>query len=55
VTVREVRADIDPAELLLAVARLCSPNDPQSRRMVALLVDGLRYRAPSAPSPPSAA
>jgi hypothetical protein len=34
---------------LLAVARLCAPNDrgginEQSRRMVALLVDGLRYR-----------
>src|SRR5580700_352020 len=43
----EMRADIDPAELLLAVARLCSPNDQQSRRMVAMLVDGLRYRAPS--------
>jgi AcrR family transcriptional regulator len=40
----EVRADIDPAELLLAVARLCAPNDQQSRRMVALLVDGLRYQ-----------
>lgn len=45
----KVRADIDPAELLLAVARLCAPNDrgginEQSRRMVALLVDGLRYR-----------
>jgi hypothetical protein len=44
-----MRADIDPAELLQAVARLCSPNDQQSRRMVALLVDGLRYRAPSTP------
>ena len=48
----KVRADIDPAELLLAVARLCAPNDQggiteQSRRMVALLVDGLRYRAPT--------
>ena len=48
----KVRADIDPAELLLAVARLCAPNDhggitEQSRRMVALLVDGLRYRAPT--------
>jgi AcrR family transcriptional regulator len=45
----KVRADIDPAELLLAVARLCAPNDQggineQSRRMVALLVDGLRYQ-----------
>jgi AcrR family transcriptional regulator len=47
----KVRADIDPAELLLAVARLCAPNDrggidEQSRRMVALLIDGLRYQLP---------
>jgi AcrR family transcriptional regulator len=45
----KVRADVDPAELLLAVARLCAPNDrggidEQSRRMVALLIDGLRYQ-----------
>jgi AcrR family transcriptional regulator len=45
----KVRADIDPAELLLAVARLCAPSDQggineQSRRMVALLIDGLRYQ-----------
>jgi AcrR family transcriptional regulator len=56
----KARADIDPAELLLAVARLCAPSDQggineQSRRMVALLMDGLRYgtlgppRAPSTP------
>ena len=57
----KVRADIDPAELLLAVARLCAPNDQggineQSRRMVALLVDGLRYGAPAAlPGAPSSA
>jgi AcrR family transcriptional regulator len=49
----KVRADLDPVELLLAVARLCAPNDQggineQSRRMVGLLVDGLRYGAPSA-------
>jgi AcrR family transcriptional regulator len=55
----KVRADVDPAELLLAVARLCAPNDhggitEQSRRMVALLVDGLRYRAPALqPASPS--
>jgi hypothetical protein len=45
----KVRAEVDPAELLLAVARLCAPNDrggisEQSRWMVALLVDGLRYQ-----------
>lgn len=52
-----VRADIDPAELLLAVARLCVPNDQggiteQSLRMVALLVDGLHYKVPT-PQPSS--
>jgi AcrR family transcriptional regulator len=52
------RADIDPAELLLAVARLCAPNDhgginEQSRRMVALLMDGLRYGTPAPPRAPS--
>jgi AcrR family transcriptional regulator len=52
-----VRADIDPAELLLAVARLCAPNDQggiteQSLRMVALLVDGLHYKVPT-PQPGS--
>jgi hypothetical protein len=40
--------------LLLAIARLCSPDDKggitkQSRRMVALLIDGLR-RQPRAVS-----
>ena len=43
----EIRADIDPDELLGAVTSLCmsAHNDrPEySRRMVALLVDGLRY------------
>src|ERR1700722_11311673 len=57
----KVRADIDAAELLLAVARLCAPNgqggvNEQSRRMVGLLVDGLRYGAPTAlpRAPPTA-
>ena len=56
----KARAGVDPGELLLAVARLCAPSDQggineQSRRMVALLMDGLRYgplgppRAPSTP------
>jgi AcrR family transcriptional regulator len=50
----KVRADIDAVELLLAVARLCAPNDrgginEQSRRMVELLVDGLRYGALAPP------
>ena len=43
----EVRADVDPEDLLGAVASLCmsSHNDGPGRaeRMVALLVDGLRY------------
>jgi AcrR family transcriptional regulator len=45
----EVRADIDPDELLRAVARLATPGHDgdaePGRRMVALLVDGLRYGA----------
>ena len=49
----EARGDIDADDLLSAVARLCmSANDDKpdhARRMVALLVDGLRYGAkPSA-------
>ena len=45
------RGDIDADDLLSAVARLCmSANDDKpdhARRMVALLVDGLRYGATS--------
>ncbi len=45
----EARNDVDAEELLNAVARLCmsASNDraDHARRMVALLVDGLRYRA----------
>lgn len=45
----EVRTDISAEELLGAVASLCmhayKQGPEQSRRMVALLVDGLRYRA----------
>jgi AcrR family transcriptional regulator len=45
-----VRADVDPLDLLGAVANLCVPlprSDDHSRaaKMVALLVDGLRYGA----------
>jgi AcrR family transcriptional regulator len=43
---REIHADISAAELLRAVALLCSPatlDDPaQTQRMVALLINGLR-------------
>jgi AcrR family transcriptional regulator len=43
----EVRAGVEPDDLLRAVASLCAPahnGDPaHARRMVALLADGLRY------------
>jgi AcrR family transcriptional regulator len=50
----EIRADISPKDLLYAVANLCLPAADQgvaySQRMVALLIDGLRYGAdPSQP------
>ena len=42
----EIRADISAAELLRAVALLCSPATSrefaQTRRMVAVLINGLR-------------
>ena len=45
-----VRPGIDPDDLLVAVANLCSAGygrDPQhAHRMAGLLVDGLRYGAP---------
>jgi AcrR family transcriptional regulator len=45
----EVRADADPDDLLRAAASLCTParddDSAHARRMVALLVDGLRYGA----------
>jgi AcrR family transcriptional regulator len=48
----EVRTDISPEELLRAVANLCHPVPEDglaySRRMVALLFDGLRYGASGA-------
>ncbi len=42
-----VRADVDPGDLLRAVANLCLPagdDAGHTERMVALLIDGLRYR-----------
>jgi hypothetical protein len=47
-----VSADVEPYDLLRAVASLCTPireGEPTlARRMIALLVDGLRYgRNPS--------
>ena len=49
VTAKAVRAGVDPEDLLHAVANLCRVSHEKepaySRRMVALLVDGLRYGA----------
>jgi AcrR family transcriptional regulator len=41
----EIRPGMDAIELLHAVSRLASAGGEDARRMVALLVDGLRYRA----------
>jgi AcrR family transcriptional regulator len=45
----EIRADIEPKDLLYAVSNLCLPLSDggagYSRRMVGLLIDGLRYGA----------
>ncbi len=42
-----IRPDVDAPQLLRAVADLChgAPDPEQSRTLVGLLVDGLRYRA----------
>jgi AcrR family transcriptional regulator len=54
----EVRAGVDPDDLLTAVASLCGPRpgtDPQHpQRMVALLVDGLRSETTTAAGAPAA-
>ncbi|WP_294173995.1 TetR/AcrR family transcriptional regulator [uncultured Sphingomonas sp.] len=51
-TAGEVRGDVEPEELLRAVGSLCmqasDDGRDQTRRMVALLVDGLRYGAGTA-------
>jgi hypothetical protein len=44
----EVRGDVDPEDLLRAVGSLCVSGQGDrdfTRRMVALLIDGLRYSA----------
>jgi AcrR family transcriptional regulator len=45
----EIRADIGPEDLLYAVSNLCMPLADEgaayTQRMIALLIDGLRYRA----------
>jgi AcrR family transcriptional regulator len=51
----EIRADITPRYLLYAVANLSLPVAGEgvaySQRMVAILIDGLRYGAGTSPSP----
>jgi AcrR family transcriptional regulator len=51
----EIRADISPRYLLHAVANLCLPVADEgvaySQRMVALLIDGLRYGADASQPP----
>lgn len=46
----QIRDDVEPMDLLYAVSRLCAPtgaDQADGRRMVSLLIDGLRYQAPS--------
>lgn len=51
VAARQVRSDIEPYEILRAVANLCTVNDDDSpdyaKRMIGLLIDGLRFGAPA--------
>ena len=53
----EIRADVEPGDLLKAVGSLCmSAHDDRPdyvRRMIALLLDGLRYGAGAAAKTPS--
>ncbi|MDX6227551.1 MAG: hypothetical protein QOI76_941 [Frankiales bacterium] len=49
----EIRADVTPADLLRAIGGVCMVSDQpdwqeQARRLVGLLMDGLRYGAPNA-------
>jgi AcrR family transcriptional regulator len=49
----QVRADVEPSDLLQAVASLCLPaadDADHTQRMVALLIDGLRYGAAAPPT-----
>jgi AcrR family transcriptional regulator len=55
VAVGAIRGGVDPLDLLAAVAKLCVPplgTDDTSRanRMIALLIDGLRYGANPVPA-----
>jgi AcrR family transcriptional regulator len=53
----QIRADVGPRDLLYAVASLCLPAAEEgvdySQRMVALLIDGLRYGAGTSRSRPA--
>lgn len=41
-----IRSDVTPDDLLQALSSIIDPDDPEyTRRMIGLLVDGLRYRA----------
>ncbi len=49
----DIRADVAPADLLRALGGVCMVSDQpgwqdQARRLIALLMDGLRYTAPNA-------
>lgn len=46
----KARSDVEASALLMAIAHLCAPDGkggitPESRRMVSLLTDGVRYNA----------
>ncbi len=45
-----IRRDVDPNDLLRAVSNLSSSDEAHSQRMVALLIDGLRFGASAAPA-----
>jgi AcrR family transcriptional regulator len=52
----EIRSGLDPVDLLAAFAKLCVPppgtdDTARANRMVALLIDGLRYGANPGPPP----
>lgn len=46
----KVRSDVESIDILMGIAHLCVPDGKggiteESRRMVSLLIDGLRYKA----------
>ena len=51
ITARSIRADVDSEDLLSAMSGICMTSDnpgwaERTNRLVELLIDGLRYRAP---------